>query len=280
MDVLPEDKPEEKQVIVEEDIEDKDVIVEEEKDISVGEPDESSQATPPQSPNDEDQDTDVNTKEDDDFDDLMDVLSDSEVDIENLEEKDPDEIERQRQVLLEKKNKLLEVMKENFGADELLQLGVNILEEDDGSKRKNKARRSFYDVSPISTPSSDSKKRRGRPKKLYKRDEYDDGDDLIYDDGRVPYSTPSDSKRGRTTWSLAENKQLLDILQRGITEAQAIFDEMAKYFGSRKSFEHIKNKRSNLLQKATSRNASMIDILKEDISKMEDQGMSYILFTF
>lgn len=275
MDVLPEGKQE---ILSDDNTEDRDVIVEDEKDISIDDHDESTQATPPPSPNEEDQDTDVNTKDDDDFDDLMEVLSDSEIDIENLEEKDPDEIERQRQALLEKKNKILEMMKENFGSEELLQLGVNIEEEDLETRKRGKARRSSYDLSPISTPSSDSRKRRGRPKKMYKKDEYDEGEDLIYDDGRVSYSTPSDNKRGRTTWSLSENKQLLDILQRGVTETQAIFDDMAKYYGSRKSFEHIKNKRSNLLQKATSRNTTMIEILKEDITKMEEQGKYRVSF--
>jgi hypothetical protein len=44
---------------------------------------------------------------------------------------------------------------------------------------------------------------------------------------------------------------------------------MSRIPGNTKTYEHVRNKRANLQQKAQARNMSIIDVLKEDIVKLE-----------
>jgi len=74
-------------------------------------------------------------------------------------------------------------------------------------------------------------------------------------------------RRPRCTWSMEDNMKLLKILKGGISEPQEIFNEMAKLPGNTKTYEHIRNKRSNLLHKATAKKTTMDSILEEDIDK-------------
>jgi hypothetical protein len=57
-----------------------------------------------------------------------------------------------------------------------------------------------------------------------------------------------------------------------------IWEEMSRIPGNTKTYEHVRNKRANLQQKAQARNMSIIDVLKEDIVKLE--GGHYLSSNF
>lgn len=196
---------------------------------------------------------------------------DSDLDLENLEGSDPTEIERKKQLLLEKRNKLIEFLTSK-GADpeELLQLGVEQTESmtPPSSTRQKRKRSKRLSESP-SYSLRDSKSRKGKSVKKTPKKETPEITP-VYDDSK----SLSDNKRERTTWTLSENRQLLKILETGQTDVQHIYKEMSKIPGRRKSIGHIRNKKSNLLQKAALKGTDMIDILREDISKSDETEVS------
>lgn len=80
------------------------------------------------------------------------------------------------------------------------------------------------------------------------------------------------SKRSRCSWATDELVQLYLILKGGKADAQSIFAAMSLLPGNTKSFENIRNKRSNLLQKATQRGHTLYDVLRDEITKAGGLG--------
>jgi len=48
-----------------------------------------------------------------------------------------------------------------------------------------------------------------------------------------------------------------------------IWEELNVTIGNTKTFDQVKNKKANLMQKASSKSMSVIDVLKDDIVKLE-----------
>jgi hypothetical protein len=131
--------------------------------------------------------------------------------------------------------------------------------EDELPTLKLKIQQQFPDevTSSSTLLQSPPKRKRGRPPK--KRSSLDDDEET--------------EKRPRCTWTIQENRQLLKILESGKLDLQSIWDEMSRIPGNTKTYEHVRNKRANLQQKAQARNMSIIDVLKEDIVKLEGEGL-------
>lgn len=222
-----------------------------------------------------DEDDEEKTKEEELNDDIRDEedldadLYDSDLDLDNLEGRDPSEIEKKKQELLEKRDKLIAFL-ESKGADpeELLQLGLEDQTSTPSSSRQKRKRTSKrLSESPSSSYSlrDTTKSRRTKPvRKTPKKETPEIAQD------ELKGTSPAENKRERTTWTLAENKQLLKILESGHSDIQYIYKEMSRLPGRRKSVGHIRNKKSNLLQKAALKGTNMIDILREDILKSEE----------
>eukprot|EP00029_Vermamoeba_vermiformis_P006273 TRINITY_DN2411_c0_g1_i1.p1 TRINITY_DN2411_c0_g1~~TRINITY_DN2411_c0_g1_i1.p1 ORF type:complete len:538 (+),score=134.29 TRINITY_DN2411_c0_g1_i1:95-1708(+) len=75
----------------------------------------------------------------------------------------------------------------------------------------------------------------------------------------------------RALWTLQESRQLLKILESGKTDPQQIWDELSATIGNTKTFDQVKNKKANLMQKASSKSMTVIDVLKDDIVKLEGE---------
>lgn len=88
--------------------------------------------------------------------------------------------------------------------------------------------------------------------------------------------SPEDQKRVRCTWTADENRKLLQILgdaSQPVPDVAVIRDQLiAMDPGNTKTLDHVRNKRANLIQKANARGITIGDVLREDISKME-QGI-------
>lgn len=252
---------------------DDDMNVEDDKVIEVNDDDDEKTK-------EEDDDDDEKTKEDDgDDDEVKDIINEEDIefyesdfDLENLEGQDPAEIEKKKQELLEKRDKLIAYL-ESKGADpeELLHLGLDdqasTSTPSPSSRQKRKRTSKRLSESPTSNYSLRDKTKRSKPvRKTPKKETIETIPEEVK-------TSPGDSRRERTTWTLSENKQLLKILESGNTDTQYIYKEMSKLPGRRKSIGHIRNKKSNLLQKAALKGTSMIDILREDILKSEELGM-------
>lgn len=258
------------------DVEDKPNEEEDDGTMKEEEDDEKTKEEDDEKTKEEDEDGTMKEEEEDD-DDIKNILNEEDIelfeadlDLESLEGQDPAEIEKKKQELLEKRDKLIAYL-ESKGADpeELLNLGL----EDQAStptppsssrqKRKRTSTRR-YSETPSSSYSLRDKTKRSKPiRKTPKKESID----VVPEDTKT---SPSDNRRERTTWTLSENKQLLKILESGNTDIQHIYKEMSKLPGRRKSIGHIRNKKSNLLQKAALKGTTMVDILREDILKTEE----------
>jgi hypothetical protein len=125
------------------------------------------------------------------------------------------------------------------------------------------------------SPDLKNKQKRGRPPKKRKIGELEvDDDELGYDDSegyslRRSTVLNSSSKRVRPAWSVEENRTLLRILEQGIMDPQAIFEEMNKDPNNRKTADHIRNRRSTLNTRALARAVELLDVLRDEIAKQE-----------
>jgi hypothetical protein len=60
-------------------------------------------------------------------------------------------------------------------------------------------------------------------------------------------------------------------LESGKTDPQQIWEELSATVGNTKTFDQVKNKKANLMQKASSKSMTVIDVLKDDIVKLEGE---------
>lgn len=219
-------------------------------------------------------------------------LADLDIDLDNIDALDINELQKKQQALLELRNKKQKKL------EELLRKQNEQLQQVMPTAAESVAASQYTSQPAGSMSPYPGKRGRGRPRKVPRPGDPEEvilahlqqqklklqqqiqqqqqqlaqaGVDLSQ--LNALHSSPDYEKKAkeRALWTLQESRQLLKILESGKTDPQQIWDELNATVGNTKTFDQVKNKKANLMQKASSKSMTVIDVLKDDIVKLEGE---------